>query len=70
MLRSPLLRRINLYLRRSGTSATRFGREAARDPRLVWDLRAGRLPRPTLERRIAAWLERCEAELEGERCSR
>ena len=41
-------RRIELYLRTSGTPPTRFGRDCVRDPRLVFDMRNGR----TLGRRI------------------
>ena len=33
-----LQRRIEIYLRRSGTTATRFGREVLGDPRFVFDL--------------------------------
>lgn len=59
-----LLRRIERYLKRSRTSPTRFGREAVRDPRFVFDLRMGRMPRRQVERRVKAYLDRCEAELE------
>lgn len=62
-----LLPRIERHLRRSGTPATRFGREAARDPRLVHDLRNGREPRAALAARLIAYLDHSE----GERpCSR
>lgn len=62
-----LLLRIERHLRRSGTPPTRFGREAAQDPRLVFDLRKGREPRPALSRRLVTYLDRQE----GERpCSR
>lgn len=44
--------RIDAYLRRSGLTATRFGRDVARDPRLVFDIRSGREPRPPLLARI------------------
>ena len=37
-----LLRAVERFLRETGMSATRFGREAVRDPRLVPDLRQGR----------------------------
>ncbi len=56
----PLLRRIERYLRFSGTAPTTFGREALRDPRFVFDLRDGREPRPTTTRRVAAYLDRME----------
>nr|WP_247650640.1 hypothetical protein [Sphingomonas sp. S2M10] len=36
--------------------ATRFGRLAARDPRLVGDLRLGRVPGPALAARLRAFL--------------
>jgi 2,4-dienoyl-CoA reductase-like NADH-dependent reductase (Old Yellow Enzyme family) len=58
----PLLTRIEAYLKRTRTAATRFGREAARDPKLVHDLRCGRQLRRATERRIEAWLDRAEAE--------
>jgi 2,4-dienoyl-CoA reductase-like NADH-dependent reductase (Old Yellow Enzyme family) len=52
-----LLRRIERYLRTADMPATRFGREAVRDPRFVFDLRRGREPRPDMERRVIAWLD-------------
>lgn len=55
-----LLGRIELYLRRSGTAPTRFGRDAARDPRFVFDLRRGREPRPRVAARISAFLDEAE----------
>lgn len=39
-----ILRKIELYLRASGIAPTRFGRDVAGDPRLVFDLRNGREP--------------------------
>lgn len=58
----PLLTRIEAFLKRSRVSATRFGREAVRDPRLVHDLRRGRQPRRGMKRRILAYLDQAEAE--------
>ena len=58
-----LLRHIEKHLRRTGMAATRFGREAVRDPRFVRDLRNGREPRENTVRRVAAFIEeqaRCE----------
>jgi 2,4-dienoyl-CoA reductase-like NADH-dependent reductase (Old Yellow Enzyme family) len=52
-----LLRRIERYLRETDTPAARFGREAVRDPRFVFDLRLGREPRPVTEQRVRAFLE-------------
>lgn len=40
-----LIRKIEVFLRRTGMPPTQFGRLAAGDPRLVFDLRRGREPR-------------------------
>jgi hypothetical protein len=55
-----LLRRIERYLRRSGTPATRFGREAVRDPRIVRDMRNGREPGPRMIARLSDYLDTAE----------
>ena len=47
-----LIRRIEKFLRQTGMPWTKFGRLAAHDPRLVEDLRNGRIPRPGTEKRI------------------
>ena len=47
-----LIRKIEMFLRRTGMPATKFGRLAARDPRFVIDLRNGRMPRSQTECRI------------------
>lgn len=47
-----LIRQIEQFLRRHEMPATKFGRLAAGDPRLVLDLRNGREPRPAMERRV------------------
>jgi hypothetical protein len=52
-----LLRRIELYLKRTKTSPARFGRDAAGDPRFVFDLRRGRELRGKTAARIGAWLD-------------
>lgn len=52
-----LLPRIEAYLRRSGVPPTRFGRDAARDPRLVHDLRLGREPGARLTRKLIDYIE-------------
>jgi hypothetical protein len=70
MPRSPLLRWIEYHLKRTGVSATRLGREAANDPRIVFDLRAGRKLGAELEERLAAWLDARQGEKESRRCSR
>ena len=55
-----LRHRIERYLRASGMPPTRFGRDAVRDPRLVFDLRRGREVGSALAGRIAAYLDRQE----------
>ena len=40
----PLIETIDHFLHETGMSATRFGRVTTRNPRLVLDLRAGRIP--------------------------
>ena len=52
-----LLRQVELFLRHSHTSPTRFGRDAVGDPRFVFDLRNGRDPRPSTIERVRAFLE-------------
>ena len=47
-----LIRKIEQFLRRHQMPATKFGRLAAHDPRLVLDLRNGREPRAAMERRV------------------
>ena len=47
-----LIRKIEVFLRRTGMHATTFGRQAVRDPRFVSDLRNGRTPRTRMERRV------------------
>ncbi|MGK6324566.1 hypothetical protein ACMGDM_15990 [Sphingomonas sp. DT-51] len=51
-----LLVEIERYLRRTGLAATTFGRRAVNDPRLVGDLRRGRVPGERMRRRIEAVL--------------
>lgn len=52
-----LLTRVETYLRRTGMPPTRFGREAARDPRFVHDLRRGRTVGDRLVQRVIAYIE-------------
>jgi hypothetical protein len=51
------MRRIERHLLQTRTAPTTFGRECARDPRLVFDMRLGREPRRNLRRRIEAYLD-------------
>jgi len=52
-----ILRDVEKYLRISKTPAARFGREAMKDPRFVFDLRNGREPRPETVERVKAFLD-------------
>ena len=52
-----LIRSIETFLARYGMSASQFGRDAAQDPRLVTDLRAGRAPRPPLDQRLRGFMD-------------
>ena len=47
-----LIRKVEVFLRRTRMPVTVFGREAVRDPRFVLDLRNGRSPRTRTERRV------------------
>ncbi len=47
-----LIRKIEVFLRHTGMPATKFGRMATHDPRFVLDLRNGRTPRPTTQKKV------------------
>jgi hypothetical protein len=51
-----LIRKIEVFLRKTGMPATRFGRLATHDPRFVYDLRNGRSPRPQTETRVERFM--------------
>ena len=51
-----LIRSVEKFLRQHGMAATRFGRLAAHDPRLVPDMRRGREPRDRTEQRILGFM--------------
>ena len=51
-----LLIEIDRFLRRSGISATGFGRQAMGDPRFVSDLRRGRVPGRRVRQRARAFI--------------
>ena len=55
-----LLRDVEKFLKNSDMPATRFGREAVRDPRFVFDLHRGREPGPRTIERVRAFLEACQ----------
>ena len=52
-----LLKDVEKYLHAHDMSPARFGREAMKDPRFVFDLRAGRESRAQTVRRVRAYLE-------------
>lgn len=51
-----LLTKIDCYLRHTGMPPTRFGRMTVNDPRLVGDLRLGRVPGPHVAARVEAFI--------------
>jgi hypothetical protein len=51
-----LLSMIERYLRESGVTASRFGRDCMADPGFVASLRRGREPRGATTRRVADYL--------------
>jgi len=53
---ATLLTEIARCLRRRNISASKFGREAAGDPRFVFDLRRGREPRPRTAARVLGFI--------------
>ena len=55
-----LRRRIEEFLKRTRTSATRLGLDVTGDPRLVFQIRKGRAPRPPMEAKILAYMDRVE----------
>ncbi len=59
---SSLLTKIERHLRSTAISPSRFGREAACDPRFVFDLRRGREPRDATARRIIAFMSNRQQE--------
>ena len=54
---------IERFLKEEGMAATKFGRLAAKDPRLVLDMRNGREIRPSMAARLTAFMTayRCNA---------
>ncbi len=53
-----LIRKIEVFLRHTRMPPTKFGRLATRDPRFVLDLRNGRTPRPTTEKRVEHFMNK------------
>ena len=57
-----LRRRIEQFLKRNRISPTRMGLDVTGDPKLVFMIRKGRVPRPLLEGRIVAYMDRIDGE--------
>lgn len=57
---APILLEIERWIRQHGLSASRFGRLAASDPRLVSDLRSGRDPSSRTVARIRAFMAQAD----------
>jgi len=55
-----LRRRIELYLKRTGTPPTRFGQEVLNDRAFVFQLRRGRRVGAGVSARVKAWLDRAD----------
>jgi hypothetical protein len=51
-----LLALVERHLRQGAIPPSRFGRQAAGDPRLVFDLRNGREPRPSTVERVKEFM--------------
>lgn len=58
-----LRRRIEHFLKRTRISPTRLGLDVTGDPKLVFTIRKGREPRPQMEAKIVAYMERVDREL-------
>jgi hypothetical protein len=65
-----LLSRIEIYLKHAGVRPTTFGRRAVRDGLFVAQLRRGRIPRPSTEAKVHAFLDRAERGLGLKPCRR
>ncbi len=53
---TSLLTHVERCMRKRNMAASRFGREAAHDPRFVFDLRRGREPRAVTTARVLAFI--------------
>lgn len=58
-----LLVEIDAFLRRHDMAPTRFGRNVAKDPDLVLDMRRGRQPRESITTRARAYMARLDGEI-------
>ncbi len=62
-------RLVERFLRDQNLPPTKFGRMAARDPRLVFDMRMGREIRPEMETKLRQYIAahtRCTSMMKGE----
>jgi hypothetical protein len=60
-----MLRTVEAFLRETGMAPTRFGRNAVRDPRIVFDMRNGREPTPRMCRRLSHYIASSRDTQEG-----
>lgn len=58
-----LLRQIEIFLRETDMAPTRFGRDAVRDPRLVFDMRRGREPSMRMVKRVEHFMNKRREQL-------
>ena len=61
-----LIQRIEAFLRVTQTPPSRFGREAVGDPKFVFSLYAGRVPRKKTVARVIAFIEARERRARAE----
>ena len=54
---TSLIERVEAYLKRTGMTATLFGKKALNDPNLVFDLREGRWLRGPTRTRVIQFME-------------
>lgn len=52
-----LLGAVRRYMDRTGMTATALGKAAVGDPRIIHDLRSGRIPRAKMQARILTYME-------------
>jgi hypothetical protein len=63
LVKWSLRRRVEHFLKRTRISPTRLGLDVTGDPRLVFQIRKGRVPRARMESKIVAYMERVEGEM-------
>ena len=60
-----LRRRVKHFLKRTRISPTRLGLDVTGDPKLAFQILKGRVPRPLMEAKILAYLDRIEGRPEA-----